>query len=52
MSRGTKHRAIRVEDELWDDAKAVAKQNNETLSEVIRERLRDYVREHKGAGDE
>ena len=43
MSKGTAHRSIRCEDELWDAAKTKAKENDENLSEVIREALRSYV---------
>lgn len=43
MSRGTPHRAVRVDDELWDAAKAKAEERGESLSDVIREALRQYV---------
>lgn len=43
MSKGTPHHAIRIEDDLWAEAKAVAALNGETLSDVIRRALRDYV---------
>lgn len=45
MSRGTKHRSIRVEDALWDPAKAKADAAGVNLSEVIRRALAEYVRE-------
>jgi len=40
-------RAVRVEDELWDAAQAVAKANDDTLSRVIRDALRDYIKENE-----
>lgn len=49
MSRGTKHRSIRVEDALWDPAKARADAEGVNLSEVIREALVEYVREGEDA---
>jgi hypothetical protein len=48
MSRGTKHRSIRVEDALWDPAKAKADKEGVNLSEVIREALRAYVNDTQG----
>lgn len=42
-SRGTTHRTLRVEDELWEQAKEVAKANHESLSDVLRDALRAYV---------
>lgn len=46
MSRGTPNRAIRVPDELWYAALAVAKERGETLSDVIRDRLNNYLKEN------
>jgi len=43
MSRGTTHRTLRVEDDLWSAAKSVADDRSENLSEVLRQALRDYV---------
>lgn len=44
MSKGeTPLRAVRVDGPLWDKAKAKAKRSGESLSEIIREALRDYV---------
>lgn len=43
MSKGTTHHSIRVDDKLWDEAKAKAKSKGDNLSEVIREALRSYV---------
>ena len=44
----TPQRAIRVPDDLWRAAQAVAKERGETLSDVIREALGEYVRRHTG----
>lgn len=43
MSKGTTHRTVRVDDELWLAAKAKAEAEGENLSDVIREALRAYV---------
>lgn len=43
MSKGTTRRTIRISDELWNSAQAVANENEESLSEVIRESLTEYV---------
>lgn len=37
------HRTIRVDDELWHAAKAVAQAAGQDLSKVIRQALVDYV---------
>lgn len=37
--------AFRCEDELWQDAKAAAAVRKETLADVLRRALRDYVDE-------
>ena len=36
-------RSVKVEDELWDAAKAKAEERGDVLSEVIREALKRYV---------
>ena len=41
-----RHRMVRVEDELWDAAKEAAAANDTTVSEVIRDALRRYVKRH------
>jgi len=41
-----RHRMVRVEDELWEAAKAAAASQETTVSEVIREALRRYVRRY------
>jgi len=43
MSRGTTHRSVRVEDELWLPAKAQAESEGVNLSDVIRDALRAYI---------
>ena len=40
---GTKLRNVRVEDELWLPAKEKAASEGRTLSDVIRQALRNYV---------
>lgn len=42
-----KIRHVRVEDALWDAAKAKADERGDVLSEVIRDALRRYVRSKK-----
>lgn len=43
MSKGTTPRAIRISDELWQAAKAVAERRSETISDVVRVALERYV---------
>lgn len=50
MSKGTTHRTVRIEDGLWAAARQVADQRGESLSEIIRRALMEYV--EKGPGDE
>ena len=50
MSKGTAHRTIRIDDDLWNAAKEVAAVRVDHLSQVIREALREYV--EKEAGNE
>lgn len=38
-----RHRMVRVEDELWEAAKAEAAEQGTTVSKVIREALRKFV---------
>lgn len=45
MSRGTTPRAIRISDELWQEAKAVAERRSETISDVVRLALERYITE-------
>lgn len=39
----TTPRAVRVPDAVWDRAQAVAEANGETVSEVVRRALREYI---------
>lgn len=39
-------RNVRVDDQLWGDAKTVAAQNGTNVSEVIREALSVYILEN------
>jgi len=43
VARGTTLRNIRVADEVWLPAKERAQQNGETLSDVVRRALVEYV---------
>jgi predicted transcriptional regulator len=43
----TRHRTIRVPDDLWQHAQAIAKARGETLSDIIRDALRRYVKRHE-----
>lgn len=47
MPRGTTLRNVRVPDDLWRRALAVARLRDEPLSQVIREALRRYVQRHE-----
>ena len=46
-----RHRMVRVEDELWEAAKAAAADEGTTVSEVIREALRRYVKRHSARAE-
>lgn len=43
MSKGTTRRAVRIDDELWTAALAVAAARDENLSDIIRAALRAYI---------
>ncbi len=45
MSKGTTPRAIRISDELWQEAKAAAQRRGGTISEVVRRALEEYIRQ-------
>jgi antitoxin component of RelBE/YafQ-DinJ toxin-antitoxin module len=45
----TPNRAVRVPDDLWEEAQRVAADRGEPLSEAIRRFLREYVRDHPAA---
>lgn len=47
MSRGTKQRGFRCENELWDEATAAAEERGDNLSEILRQALRDYTKPPK-----
>ena len=47
---GNKARAVRVEDQLWENAQRVAAANGETVSDVIRRALERYARLGPGRG--
>ena len=40
-------RAVRVDPELWEKARTIAKANDDNLSRVIRDALRDYIKENE-----
>ncbi|MGK9222077.1 MULTISPECIES: hypothetical protein [unclassified Microbacterium] len=40
-------RQVRVPEKLWDDAKTAADNNDETISDVIRRALENYVRRNR-----
>ena len=42
----TPKHGVRVPDELWDAAKRAARDNGETITDVVRRALDRYVREH------
>lgn len=43
MSKGTMLRNVRVADEVWQPAKVRAEENGETVSDVVRRALVEYV---------
>jgi hypothetical protein len=45
MSDKTPRRTVRIDDALWDGAKATAKDRGDNLSEVIRNGLANYMNE-------
>ena len=47
MSKGTRKRGIRIDDELWDEAQQTAKRRGDNLSFIIRDRLREYVEDNQ-----
>ena len=40
-------RQVRVPEKLWDTAKTAAEQNDETVSDVVRRALENYVRRNR-----
>lgn len=47
MTKGTKQRSIRIDDELWDEAQRIAKERGDNLSFIIRDKLREYVEDNQ-----
>jgi len=47
MSKGTPHRTIRIESDLWDAAKEAAKERGDNLSDIIRKTLEQYVQDNQ-----
>jgi hypothetical protein len=45
VSKGTKVRTVRVEDELWEAALRKATEEGDNLSAIIRDALRQYINE-------
>lgn len=43
MARGTTLRNVRISDEVWTSAREVAEKNGETVSDVVRRALVEYV---------
>lgn len=48
--RENRHRMVRVEDELWEDAKAAARDEGTTVSAVTRDGLAAYVKRRRREG--
>lgn len=47
MPRGTTLRNVRVADDLWRRARAVAEKRGESLSDVLRGALERYVKRYE-----
>lgn len=47
----SKLRNLRVDEDLWEDAKTIAKYRRETLSAVMKRALVEYVEEHRALLD-
>lgn len=45
-SKGTTRRTIRIHDDLWDTASQKAEAAGESVSDVIRRALEEYVKEN------
>ena len=45
MSRGTTLRNVRIADEVWTSARERAEENGETVSDVVRRALVEYVQD-------
>jgi macrodomain Ter protein organizer (MatP/YcbG family) len=46
--KGTRRRSFRLEDDLWAAVQVAAAANGETVSEVVRRAIEDYVRRVDG----
>ena len=46
MARGTTLRNFRADDELWQRAKKAAERRKESLSDVLRRSLEEYVEKY------
>jgi predicted transcriptional regulator len=44
-SKGTARRTVRIPDELWEAAQEAAEERGESVSDIIRRALEDYIRE-------
>ena len=44
-TEGTTRRAVRIKDELWQAAQAVAAERGENLSDIIRNALQAYIKQ-------
>jgi predicted DNA binding CopG/RHH family protein len=44
-SKGTEHRAIRIDSDLWERVKAKAKADGVTVSDLIRDLLRKWLQD-------
>jgi len=47
MPRGTTLRNVRVADDLWQRARAIADRRNESLSDIMRKALELYVKRYE-----
>jgi antitoxin component of RelBE/YafQ-DinJ toxin-antitoxin module len=51
VSKGTTHRSIRIDDGLWEEAKAATSENGDNISDIIRQALWQYIEDHTTKGD-
>ena len=47
MSGNTPRRTVRIEDGLWDEAKATAQERGDNLSDILRQALEKYVKDNQ-----
>lgn len=50
-SRGTIHRTVRIDDELWAQVQAQAEAENIKVSALIRQLLRGWLNQHDDKGE-